>query len=190
MQIGEWVLRKPAPMRATWPTHIKIAVNLSPVQFRSRTSSTTVSARLAVAALPPNRLELEITESVLLQDDDTTLRLLRQLRALGVGSRSTISAPAIPSLSYLQRFPFDKIKIDQSFVRGIADPRKESPRDRARHHPPCRQSRHDHRSPKAWRPPSSLTSCGTKAASRRRAICSAVRSAPAMWRSFMRASEA
>ena len=96
-----------------------MAVNLSPVQFKSRTLALIVTSALASSGLAPHRLELEITEGVLLQDSEATLATLHQLRALGVRISMDDFGTGYSSLSYLRSFPFDKIKIDQSFVRDM-----------------------------------------------------------------------
>jgi EAL domain-containing protein (putative c-di-GMP-specific phosphodiesterase class I) len=104
---------------ATWPGHIRVAVNVSPVQFRSSTLSLKVATALADTGLDPRRLELEITEAVLIADDDAALVALNQLRALGVHIALDDFGTGYSSLSYLQLFPFDKIKIDRSFVKEL-----------------------------------------------------------------------
>jgi diguanylate cyclase (GGDEF)-like protein/PAS domain S-box-containing protein len=121
VQLGEWALRKACAEAAKWPGDIRIAVNLSPVQFRSRGLVQAVIAALAHSQLAPQRLELEITESVLLAETDSNLATLHQLRALGVRISMDDFGTGYSSLSYLRAFPFDKIKIDRSFVRDIAD---------------------------------------------------------------------
>jgi len=118
-EIGDWVLRTACAEAATWPDHVRIAVNVSPVQFRSRTLSLKVAAALAESGLDPRRLELEITEAVLIADDDAALVALNQLRDLGVRIALDDFGTGYSSLSYLQRFPFDKIKIDRSFVKEL-----------------------------------------------------------------------
>ena len=118
-EIGQWVLRTACAEAATWPAHIRIAVNVSPVQFRSQTLSLKVAAALAETGLDPRRLELEITEAVLIADDDAALVALNQLRALGVHIALDDFGTGYSSLQYLQRFPFDKIKIDRSFVKEV-----------------------------------------------------------------------
>ena len=119
--IGEWVLRQACAEAATWPDDIKVAVNLSPVQFKSRNLVPDASsARWRASGLPPARLELEITESVLLQDSDATLATLHQLRGLGVRIALDDFGTGYSSLSYLRSFPFDKIKIDRSFVSDLS----------------------------------------------------------------------
>ena len=117
--VGDWVIEQACAEAATWPYGIKVAVNLSPVQFRNRTLVQSVSRALARSGLAPSRLELEITESVLLQDNDATLATLHQLRELGVCIAMDDFGTGYSSLSYLRSFPFDKIKIDQSFVREL-----------------------------------------------------------------------
>ncbi|RUP17416.1 EAL domain-containing protein [Methylobacterium sp.] len=117
--IGEWVLREACREAATWPGEIKVAVNLSPVQFRQQSLVQSVVSALASAELDPRRLELEITESVLLADSDANLAVLHRLRDLGVRIAMDDFGTGYSSLSYLRSFPFDKIKIDQSFVREL-----------------------------------------------------------------------
>jgi diguanylate cyclase (GGDEF)-like protein len=117
--LGEWVLRRACTEAANWPDPIKVAVNLSPVQFRNRGLVTTVTQALAAARLAPHRLELEITEAVLLQDNEATVSMLHQLRALGVRVAMDDFGTGYSSLSYLRSFPFDKIKIDRSFIKDI-----------------------------------------------------------------------
>ena len=103
-----------------WPEHIKLAVNLSPVQFANGNLVQEVTQALDRSGLAASRLELEITESVLLQDNNATLGILHQLHNLGVRISMDDFGTGYSSLSYLRRFPFDKIKIDQSFVRDLA----------------------------------------------------------------------
>ena len=117
--LGEWVLREACKDAARWPDPIKVAVNLSPVQFRNRGLVAMVTQALAAARLAPHRLELEITEAVLLQDDETIVTMLHQLRALGVRIAMDDFGTGYSSLSYLRSFPFDKIKIDRSFIKDI-----------------------------------------------------------------------
>jgi diguanylate cyclase (GGDEF)-like protein/PAS domain S-box-containing protein len=117
--IGEWVLHRACADAVSWPGKLKIAVNISSVQFRSSNLVDTVATALSASALPPSRLELEITETVMLEDTDSTLRTLRELRALGVRIAMDDFGTGYCSLSYLRRFPFDRIKIDQSFVREL-----------------------------------------------------------------------
>jgi len=118
--IGEWVLRAACLAAAEWPEDIKIAVNLSPVQFRHRNLVKQVETALAESGLAPGRLELEVTESALLAGNDTTLTTLHRLRCLGVGVALDDFGTGYSSLSYLRAFPFDKIKIDRSFVEDVS----------------------------------------------------------------------
>jgi diguanylate cyclase (GGDEF)-like protein/PAS domain S-box-containing protein len=120
-QLGEWVLTKACAEAATWPKNIKLAVNVSPVQFRNHAFALKVASTLAESGLPANRLELEITEAVLIRDDEVALTILHQLRAFGVRVALDDFGTGYSSLSYLQRFPFDKIKIDRSFVNDIVE---------------------------------------------------------------------
>jgi len=121
-QLGEWVLATACAEAATWPDDIKLAVNVSPVQFKSGTLALKVVAALAASGLVASRLELEITEAVLIRDDEAALAILHQLRAIGVRIALDDFGTGYSSLSYLQRFPFDKIKIDRCFVNDIAEP--------------------------------------------------------------------
>jgi diguanylate cyclase (GGDEF)-like protein len=121
-QLGEWVLTTACAEATTWPDDIKLAVNVSPVQFRSGTLPLKIVAALAASGLPATRLELEITEAVLIRDDEAALAILHQLRAIGVRIALDDFGTGYSSLSYLQRFPFDKIKIDRCFVNDIAEP--------------------------------------------------------------------
>jgi diguanylate cyclase len=117
--LGQWVLRTACAEAARWPEEISVAVNLSPVQFRDGRLADTVAEALADAGLPARRLELEITEGLLLSDEERTLHTLRALRASGVRISMDDFGTGYSSLSYLRRFPFDKIKVDQSFVRQL-----------------------------------------------------------------------
>jgi diguanylate cyclase (GGDEF)-like protein len=121
-QLGEWVLKTACAEAATWPDNVKLAVNVSPVQFRSDTLALKVAAALAASGLSAGRLELEITEAVLIRDDEAALAILHQLRTLGVRIALDDFGTGYSSLSYLQRFPFDKIKIDRCFIEDIAEP--------------------------------------------------------------------
>jgi diguanylate cyclase (GGDEF)-like protein/PAS domain S-box-containing protein len=125
VQIGEWVLRKACCEAAAWSQDVRVAVNLSPAQFKNRNLVPSVLAALAESGLDPTRLELEITESVLLQDSDVTLATLHKLREYGVRISMDDFGTGYSSLSYLRSFPFDKIKIDRSFVNELAT-RKDS----------------------------------------------------------------
>ena len=117
--MGEWVLNQACTEAAGWPEGIKVAVNLSPVQFQSGALLHAVTGALHRSGLPARRLELEITESVLLQNNKATLATLHDLRGLGVRIAMDDFGTGYSSLSYLRSFPFDKIKIDQSFVRDL-----------------------------------------------------------------------
>ncbi|MBR0850909.1 EAL domain-containing protein [Bradyrhizobium diazoefficiens] len=126
-EIGEWVLKQACTEAASWPDGIHIAVNVSPVQFRSKTLALKVAAALAESGLAPGRLELEVTETVLIRDDEEALTILQQLRELGVRIALDDFGTGYSSLSYLHRFPFDKIKIDRSFISDIGEPEDSSP---------------------------------------------------------------
>ena len=117
--IGEWVLRTACIEAATWPGDLSIAVNLSPVQFKHGDIIATLQLALAASRLRPDRLELEITESVFLRDTAGTMKALRQLRAMNIGVALDDFGTGYSSLSYLHSFPFNKIKIDQSFIRDV-----------------------------------------------------------------------
>ncbi|MCA6114079.1 EAL domain-containing protein [Bradyrhizobium sp. WSM 1738] len=121
-QLGEWVLNTACKEAASWPGHIRLAVNVSPVQFRSGTLALKVMKALAETGLAADRLELEITEAVLIRDDEAALAVLHDLRAIGVRIALDDFGTGYSSLSYLQRFPFDKIKIDRCFISDIAEP--------------------------------------------------------------------
>jgi predicted signal transduction protein with EAL and GGDEF domain len=121
-ELGEWVLTVACAEAATWPDDISLAVNVSPVQFRSGTLALKIIAALATSGLSASRLELEITEAVLIRDDDVALAVLHQLRSIGVRIALDDFGTGYSSLSYLQRFPFDKIKIDRCFINDIAAP--------------------------------------------------------------------
>jgi diguanylate cyclase (GGDEF)-like protein len=117
--IGEWVLREACRTAAGWPEPMRVAVNLSPAQFRNRNLVDQVVAALSDAGLPAERLELEVTESLLLAETEQTLQMLHQLRAQGVHISMDDFGTGYSSLSYLRAFPFDKIKIDRSFIAGL-----------------------------------------------------------------------
>ncbi|HEV7277929.1 MAG TPA: EAL domain-containing protein [Devosiaceae bacterium] len=119
VQIGEWVLQQACRAAAEWPAEVRVAVNLSPVQFKNRRLFETVQLALRKSGLPPSRLELEITESLLLADNEPTLDTLHRLRAIGVRISMDDFGTGYSSLSYLRSFPFDKIKIDRSFMRDL-----------------------------------------------------------------------
>ena len=121
-EIGEWVLRTACAEAAKWPPHITVAVNLSPVQFKAHALPATIRSVLSDTDLPAKRLELEITEGVFLSNDEHVHEMIGNLKAIGVKLALDDFGTGYSSLSYLQRVPFDKIKIDQSFVRGASDP--------------------------------------------------------------------
>ncbi|KAA2213605.1 sensor domain-containing protein [Teichococcus oryzae] len=124
MRMGEWALRTACKEAARWPDAIRVAVNLSPVQFRNPGLVQAVANALEEARLDAGRLELEITESVLLQDDHTNFAVLHELSRLGVRIALDDFGTGFSSLAYLLRFPIDKIKIDRSFVTGLPDRRE------------------------------------------------------------------
>src|SRR5439155_19909634 len=121
-QLGEWVLTTACMEAAAWPGKIRLAVNVSSVQFKSGTLALKVIAALAASGLAASRMELEITEAVLISYDEAALAVLHQLRNIGVRIALDDFGTGYSSLSYLQRFPFDKIKIDRCFVTDIAEP--------------------------------------------------------------------
>jgi diguanylate cyclase (GGDEF)-like protein len=117
--IGEWVLREACREAATWAGDMKVAVNLSPAQFHSSNLVNAVRSALEASGLRPDRLELEIVESMLLQNTTAMLDILHQLRALGLSIAMDDFGTGYSSLGYLRSFPFDSIKIDQSFIRDL-----------------------------------------------------------------------
>jgi EAL domain-containing protein (putative c-di-GMP-specific phosphodiesterase class I) len=120
--IGEWVLRQACLDAMQWRGgSVNVAVNLSPVQFKSRRLVAMVKEALAASGLPGHRLELEITEAVLMQSGDATLAALHELHGLGAKVSLDDFGTGYSSLSYLRSFPFDKIKIDQSFIRDLTN---------------------------------------------------------------------
>jgi diguanylate cyclase (GGDEF)-like protein len=121
LPLGEWVLRRACVEAAGWPSQARVAVNLSAVQIKTRNLVQSVVRALADSGLPPARLELEITESVLLQDNEVTLAVLHQLRTLGVRVAMDDFGTGYSSLGYLRSFPFDKIKIDKSFIGDLSE---------------------------------------------------------------------
>jgi diguanylate cyclase (GGDEF)-like protein/PAS domain S-box-containing protein len=117
--LGEWVLRTACADAVGWPEHLRVCVNLSPVQFARGGLADLVEKVVRAHRLTPQRLELEITEGVLIKDSEQTLEILLQLKGLGVRIAMDDFGTGYSSLGYLQRFPFDKIKIDQSFIRAL-----------------------------------------------------------------------
>jgi diguanylate cyclase (GGDEF)-like protein len=118
-KIGAWVLREACRTAKLWPRHLTVAVNLSPAQFAAGSVSAMVAAALEEAGLEPNRLELEITETLLLGNTDAIMTELKALKAMGVAIVMDDFGTGYSSLNYLWRFPFDKIKIDRSFMQGF-----------------------------------------------------------------------
>jgi diguanylate cyclase (GGDEF)-like protein len=119
--LGDWVFRKACADAVLWPDDVKVAVNLSPIQVMNKNLVPVVVGALASSGLPAHRLEIEITESVLLQNTEMTLATLHQLRKLGVKISMDDFGTGYSSLSYLRSFPFDKIKIDRCFISGLGD---------------------------------------------------------------------
>ena len=117
--LGEWVVRQACAEAARWPKHVTVAVNLSPAQFKSRNLVPTVISALATSGLSASRLELEITELVLMQENEGAVAALHQLRDLGIRIAMDDFGTGYSSLGYLRSFPFDRIKIDQSFIRDL-----------------------------------------------------------------------
>ena len=117
--LGEWVVRQACKEAAKWPKDLRIAVNLSPAQFKSKALVLSVITALAESGISPRRLELEITETVLLTNNEATLATLHQLRSLGVRIAMDDFGTGYSSLSYLRAFPFDKIKIDRTFIQDL-----------------------------------------------------------------------
>lgn len=120
-QLGEYVLRKACKEAVRWPEHVILAVNVSPAQFKSGVFALKVVAALGESGLSASRLELEITEAVLIGDDEVALKVLHELKAIGVRVALDDFGTGYSSLSYLRRFPFDKIKIDRSFINGLTE---------------------------------------------------------------------
>lgn len=119
VSIGEWVLRQACREASTWPEGVSVAVNLSPIQFRFRGLVESVRSALADSGLPPSRLELEITENVLMQDTDATRAVINELVSMGVSLSLDDFGTGYSSISYLRSYPFKKLKIDRSFVNGV-----------------------------------------------------------------------
>ncbi len=118
-RIGRWVLMEACRAAASWPSDLSVSVNLSPVQFESGDIEIAVAEALKQSGLEPHRLELEITESLLLSNSELTLATLRRLKEMGVSIVMDDFGTGYSSLSYLWKFPFDKIKIDRSFMEGF-----------------------------------------------------------------------
>ena len=120
LQLGEWVLRQACAAAMKWPAHITVAVNISPVEFQRGDVVQAVQNALAATGLPPSRLEVEITETVLLEKTTKSVTTLARLRDLGVRISMDDFGTGFSSLSYLRSYPFDKIKVDRSFVRDLS----------------------------------------------------------------------
>ncbi|MGH6684938.1 MAG: putative bifunctional diguanylate cyclase/phosphodiesterase, partial [Pseudolabrys sp.] len=119
--LGEWVLKTACHETANWPDHVKVAVNLSPSQLNNRNLVKVVEEALSESGMPARKLQLEITESVLMQNTFSTLATLHELRKLGVQIAMDDFGTGYSSLSYLRSFPFDKIKIDRSFIQDLSN---------------------------------------------------------------------
>jgi diguanylate cyclase (GGDEF)-like protein len=119
--IGEWVINQACKEAATWPGHLKVAINLSPTQLARANITPLITRALAAARLPANRLEVEVTEAVLLHATEATIATLHQLRDMGVRIALDDFGTGYSSLSYLRSFPFDKLKIDRSFIKDIGE---------------------------------------------------------------------
>jgi EAL domain-containing protein (putative c-di-GMP-specific phosphodiesterase class I) len=117
--LGQWILQRACTDAACWPENIRVAVNLSAAQFRAGTLFDVILCVLVESGLPPERLELEITESLLLQDKESNILVVQQLKNIGVTIALDDFGTGYASLSYLLSFPFDKIKIDKSFTQGL-----------------------------------------------------------------------
>jgi diguanylate cyclase (GGDEF)-like protein/PAS domain S-box-containing protein len=122
-QLGEWVLQQACTDAASWPAHIKVAINISAVQFRKGNLFDVVLCALVETGLPPERLELEITETSLLENQEAHLTTIRQLKNIGISMALDDFGTGYSSVSYLTNFPFDKIKIDKSFTQGVLNRR-------------------------------------------------------------------
>ena len=118
--IGEWVMREACRVAIDWPEHVRVAVNVSPLQFRNSGFKSVVLQALAYSHLAPQRLEVEITETIFLDGEENVVSVLHQLREMGVRVALDDFGTGYSSLSYLRSFPFDKIKIDKSFVDSVA----------------------------------------------------------------------
>lgn len=123
VELGDWVVRQACTDALQWSDHHRVAVNLSPAQFRHVELPAKIKATLEATGLAPERLELEVTEGLLIEDSESALALLTELKALGISISMDDFGTGYSSLSYLQKFPFDKIKIDRSFVSQLGDDR-------------------------------------------------------------------
>jgi EAL domain-containing protein (putative c-di-GMP-specific phosphodiesterase class I) len=120
LQLGEWVLMEACRQAARWPAGLQVAVNLSPAQFSSPDLLAVIQRSLSTSGLEPHRLELEITERIFMESSETTLHALRRLKELGVQISLDDFGTGYSSLSYLRSFPFDKIKVDRTFISDLA----------------------------------------------------------------------
>ncbi|MDH3195613.1 MAG: EAL domain-containing protein [Hyphomicrobiales bacterium] len=125
-RLGEWALKKACADAIAWPDDISLAVNVSPIQFTGDDFVATLSEALAETGLPPHRIELEITESLFLAEDDATLQAMTALKAAGIGIALDDFGTGYSALSYIHKFPIDKIKIDRSFVLGLENDRTQN----------------------------------------------------------------
>ena len=164
-QLGEWALRRACDDAAAWPETVRVAVNVSAVQFNNTSFLAVVTNALAASGLAPDRLELELTESVFMGDSEATEKTFAALKELGVRLALDDFGTGYSSLSYLRSAPFDKLKVDKSFVEFVHPAGQEQRQDHHRDHRPFRSAR-------AWRPRSrgsrrstSSTSCASAAPS-------------------------
>jgi EAL domain-containing protein (putative c-di-GMP-specific phosphodiesterase class I) len=119
--LGEWALRRACEEAVKWPGHVKVSVNVSPAQFASESLPVVVTQALANSGLSPDRLELELTETIFLNNSDSTEDMFATLKRIGVRLALDDFGTGYSSLGYLRKAPFDKIKIDQSFIRGVTE---------------------------------------------------------------------
>ena len=123
VQLGEWVLQKACTDAASWPAHIRVAINISAVQFKKGNLFDLILCNLVETGLAPERLELEITETALLEDREAHLTTIRQLKNLGITVALDDFGTGYSSMNYLTVLPFDKIKIDKSYTKGVLNRR-------------------------------------------------------------------
>jgi len=121
LQLGEWALTEACRRASAWPSNLRVAVNLSPVQFSAPNLYDTIAGILSTSGLAPDRLELEITERVFMENSERTLAILHQLKSLGVRIAMDDFGTGYSSLSYLRSFPFDKIKVDRTFISSVVE---------------------------------------------------------------------
>jgi EAL domain-containing protein (putative c-di-GMP-specific phosphodiesterase class I) len=120
LRIGEWVIQEACRQACNWRENIRVAVNVSPIQFRNPALNGVILQALANSGLAPERLEIEITESIFMDNASDTATMLHRLRQLGVRVALDDFGTGYSSLSYLRNFPFDKIKIDKSFIDAVS----------------------------------------------------------------------